>query len=83
MKTITARLGQINIDLLTSDATCAWNHPKENTWFFHALQEMVQDGVAEHIVNEFNEDQDGHAAMAAIREWCEGDDSKGLLSDNA
>ena len=44
---------------------------------------MVQDGTAEHIMKEFDEDQDGHGAMAVINEWCEGGKSKGLLADDA
>ena len=58
-------------------------HPKESHWFFHRLKEMVQDGVAKHLVDEFEENQDGHGAMVAIKEWCEGDESKELLADDA
>ena len=83
IKTITARLGQSNVNLLMSNQAHALSHPKENKWFFHALQQMVQDGAAKHIINEFTEDQDGHAAMVAIREWREGEDSKRSLADNA
>ena len=40
MKTITARLEQVNIDLFVSDSECATNHLKENHWFCHSLKGM-------------------------------------------
>ena len=74
---------QTNVNLSMLDPDCAANHSKENQWFCHSLQEMVQDGAAEHTVNAFNKDQNGHGAMVAIKEWHEGDESMGLLADNA
>ena len=69
-----AAIGTAGLLNTLDDPEYAKQNPIDNETIFHILQVATSDGSASHLVDQFEDSKDGHAAYTALVTWYEGDE---------
>jgi hypothetical protein len=66
-------LGTTGYSKILYDFSYAMDHPRANETVYHALLVACADGSAAHLIEQFDQLMDGHAAWQALIDWYDGE----------
>ena len=69
-----AAIGTAGLLNILDDEAYAKKNPIDNETVFHILQVATSDGSASHLVDQHEDEKDGHKAYVALVSWYEGDE---------
>lgn len=66
---------------ILTDITFAMNNPRMNRVVYSQLAVATVEGTAYHLVRQYDEEKDGHAAWSALCTWFDGDQIRNETSE--